>query len=155
MRYQCPVHPNKSVLLIRQGLTRFSVLGQNRYSAAMNILQNLLWNTGRAVQAIWQLSGYAMTFFLALLQPRATVAARLLAVESQLAVCKHRIEQQKDPRPRFTASFRLLWVILSKSLEAWQDWVHVMQPATVPHWHRTAFRGDSIDRMGVPLGRRW
>ncbi len=114
--------------------------GQNCYSAVMNILQNMLWPNARAVRAIWQLFTYALTFFLALLQPRATLAARLLAVESQLALCKHRIQEKKDPRPRFTAGFRVLWVILSKFLAAWQDCTHLMQPATVKRWHTTAFR---------------
>ena len=72
--------------------------------------------------------------------PRAILAAKLLAAESQLAVCKHRIRQKKDPRPRFTAGFRLLWVVLSKSLDKWEDIVHLMQPATVKKWHTTAFR---------------
>ena len=106
----------------------------------MNTLQNLIWNVGEAVRFIWQLVRYALAFLLALFQRRATLAARLLAAQSQLAVCKHRIQGKKDPRPRFTAAFRILWVILSKSLQAWQDWAHVMQPATVTRWHRTAFR---------------
>ena len=63
----------------------------------MTTLQNLIWNTRQAIQGLWQLFTYALTFFLALLQPRATLAARLLAVESQLALCKHRIQQRKDP----------------------------------------------------------
>ena len=33
-----------------------------------------------------------------------------------------------------------MWVILSKSVNVWQAWAHVMQPATVTRWHRTAFR---------------
>jgi len=68
------------------------------------------------------------------------LAARLLAAESQLTVCTHRIQEKKDHRPRFTTAFRLLWVILSKSVNVWQAWAHVMQPATVTRWHRTAFR---------------
>ncbi len=63
----------------------------------MSFLQNLLWNAARVARAIWQLFGYAMTFFLALVQPRATLAARLLAVESQLAVCKNRFQEKKAP----------------------------------------------------------
>lgn len=134
------VHPNNSVVFMLEGLTCFSVLGQNRYSSVMNIRQNLLWRTAGAVQAVWQLFRYAFSFFLALMQPQAVLAARILAAESQLAVCKHRIHQKKDPRPRFTAAFRLLWVVLSKCLGSWQSCAHLMQPATVKRWHSTAFR---------------
>jgi len=55
------------------------------------------------------------------LLPKAVLAAKLLAIESQLAVCKHQIGQRKRPRPRFTAGFRVLWVVLSKSLDKWED----------------------------------
>jgi hypothetical protein len=72
--------------------------------------------------------------------PKAVLAAKLLAVESQLAVCKHQIGQRKRRRPRFTASFRLLWVVLSKFLDEWEDLACLMQPATVKKWHTTAFR---------------
>lgn len=64
----------------------------------MTSLQNLLWHARQTVQVIWQLHKYAVAFFLALLQPKAVLAARLLAAESQLAVCKHRIQQKKDSR---------------------------------------------------------
>lgn len=50
------------------------------------------------------------------------------------------IGQRKRRRPRFTASFRLLWAVLSKSLDKWEDLVHLMQPATVKKWHTTTFR---------------
>ena len=45
---------------------------------------------------------YALTFIRAPLSPKARLAARLLAAESQLAVLKHRIEQKKESRPWFT-----------------------------------------------------
>ena len=134
------VPPNISVVLNWQGLTRFRPGGTNGLCCRMNELKNLVWNVGQGIQLIWQFFGYAITFFLALLQPRAVLAARLLAAESQLTVCTHRIQAKKDPRPRFTAAFRLLWIILSKSVNVWQAWVHAMQPATVTRWHRTAFR---------------
>ena len=105
--------------------------GADRYPEGMNILQNLVWNARQALQIVLQLLGYAVTFLLALIQPKAVLTARLLAAESQLAVCKHRIQEKKDPRPRFTPDFRLLWVILSKCVDAWQAWTHLMQPATV------------------------
>ena len=132
--------PKNSVVPAKQELTGFLVLGQNRYSAGMSALQNLVRNAYQAFQFIGQLLKYAVTFLLALVQPRAVLAARLLAEQSQLAVCKHRIQERKDPRPRFTAGFRVLWVVLSKFLKTWQDCAHLMQPATVKRWHTTAFR---------------
>ena len=71
---------------------------------------------------------------------RVELAARLLAAESQLAECKRRIIQKQAPKPRFTNSFRLLWVVLSKLWAPWRKAVHLMQPATVVKWHRSAFR---------------
>jgi len=68
------------------------------------------------------------------------LAAKLLAVESQLAACKQRIDSKKRRRIRFTASFRLLWVVLSKFLDEWEGLACLMQPATVKKWHTTAFR---------------
>jgi len=106
----------------------------------MNMLQNLASNVHQALQFVCQFLRYAFSFFLALLQPKAVLSARLIAAESQLAVCKHRIQQKKGPCPRFTTAFRVLWVVLSKCLASGQDSAHLMQPATVTKWHSTAFR---------------
>lgn len=89
---------------------------------------------------IRQVLRYVKMFVWALLMPRTRVAARLLAAESQLAVHKHRIQQKKEPKPRFTQAFRFLWVCLSLVWDQWRDRAHLMQPATVVKWHRTAFR---------------
>jgi len=78
---------------------------------------------------------YARLFLWAIVCSRVVLAARLLAAESQLAACKHRIASKKRPRPRFTPGFRLLWMVLSKSLDKWEDLVLLMQPATVKKWH--------------------
>ena len=79
----------------------------------MSKLWDPLLNAHQVFRFTGQLLRYAFSFFLALMQPKAVLAARLLAVESQLSVCKHRIHAKKDPRPQFTAGFRVLWVILS------------------------------------------
>jgi putative transposase len=68
------------------------------------------------------------------------MAVRLLAAESQLAVCRDRIHQRKDPRPRLTPAFRMLWVLLSKMVDSWEDLAHVMQPATVKKWHTRGYK---------------
>ena len=110
------------------------------YRGAMNTLRNLFWNLGRALNCVREIFRYLRIFLWAMFSPKAVLAARLLAVESQLAVCKHRIQQKKDRRLRFTAGFRLLWVVLSTFLDKWEDCAHLMKPATVKKWHATAFR---------------
>ena len=74
----------------------------------MLLLQNLIWNTRQEIQGLWQLLRYDITFLLALLQPRAVLTARLLAAQSQRAVCSHRIQQKKNPQLRFTPGFHVL-----------------------------------------------
>ena len=106
----------------------------------MNTIGNLLTNLRTLLCCVRETLGYALIFLWAIFCPKAVLAAKLLAVESQLAVCKHQIGQRKRQRPRFTASFRLLWVMFSKSLDKWEYLVHLMQPATVRKWHTTAFR---------------
>ncbi len=102
----------------------------------MNAIRTLLTSLRHVVSCAGEMFRYARMFLWAIFCPKTVLAARLLAVESQLAACKHQIGR----RPRFTASFRLLWVLLSKSLDKWEDFVHLMQPATVKKWHNTAFR---------------
>ena len=94
----------------------------------------------RTISAVREVAGYIHTFLWTLLSPRVTLAARVLAAESQLAACKRRIEGKDRPRPRFTQAFRLLWVLLSKVWDEWHQVAHLIQPATVRRWHTTAFR---------------
>ncbi|MCJ7751543.1 MAG: hypothetical protein MUQ65_10685 [Armatimonadetes bacterium] len=37
----------------------------------------------------------------------------------------------KKRRRQFTPAFRILWVVLSKLLDGWEDLVHLMKPETV------------------------
>ena len=103
---------------------------------------------------IHQVISYIRTFLWAFLSTRAKVAARLLAAESQLAIHKHRIQQRKEPKPRFSEAFRFLWVCLSLAWDQWQDWAHLMRPATVKSWHTRVFtfywRWKSRGRPGRP-----
>ena len=98
---------------------------------------------------------YLLIFLKALLTPRTVLAARILAAESQLALCRERLSQKKDPRPRFTPAFRILWVLLPRLLHGWQDAAQLMQPATVVRWHRQfvrlRWRWISRRRSGRPL----
>ena len=106
----------------------------------MNAIRTLLINLRHVFACAGELFRYALMFLWALFCPKAVLAARLLAAESQLAACKRGIAWKKRPRPRFTPGFRLLWVVLSKSLDRWEDLAHLMQPATVKKWHTVAFR---------------
>ena len=117
----------------------------------MNTLLNL-WNIFGCVSELFSyLLRFAGTFF----RPRTSLAARLLATESQLAVCMRRIEQKGSVKPRFTVGFRLLWVVLSKLWAPWQTAAQLMQPATVKAWHTRAFkfywRWKSRRKAGRPL----
>jgi hypothetical protein len=91
------------------------------YLGDMNATKNLLTNLCNLLVCACEAFRYGLTFLRAVLCSRAVLAAKLLTVKSQLAACKQRIDSNKRPRSRFTASFRLLWVVLSKSLDRWED----------------------------------
>jgi hypothetical protein len=55
-----------------------------------------------------------LRFVWLLLLPTAVLAAKLSATQSQLAACVDAVNRKKAPRPKFTISFRLLWIVLSK-----------------------------------------
>jgi hypothetical protein len=120
----------------------------------MNTSRNTVIHIRSIVESLCEFSSYALRFLWLLFQPNAVLAARLLAAESQLSMCMRRIEQNQDPRPRFTPGFRLLWVALSKLVVGWERRAHLMQPATVKKWHTTAFRlfwrWKSRRRLGRP-----
>jgi len=101
----------------------------------MNALSDIFRNCGNALSCAWQVLRYLGSFLYLLLLPKAVLAARILALQSQVAVCKHRIDAGKAPQPRFNQAFRILWVILSKLLDRWEDLAQVMKPATVKKWH--------------------
>ena len=97
----------------------------------MNTIIDLLRNLWNLLACIGELLGYVLRFVSVFFQTRASLAARLVAAESQLGICKRRTEQKGSPRFRFTAGFRLLWVVLSKFWAPWQAAAQLMQPATV------------------------
>ena len=86
----------------------------------MNTVINLFRNLRNALGCVAELLGYLLRFVSVFFRTRASLAARLLAAESQLGTCKRRTEQKGSPRFRFTAGFRLLWVVLSKFWAPWQ-----------------------------------
>jgi hypothetical protein len=106
----------------------------------MNAMRSLLTNVRRVLAGVGEVVRYVLIFLWGIFCPKAILAARFLAAESQLNACKHDIAAKRHPRPRFTPGFRLLWVVLSKSLDRWEDLAHLMQPATVKKWHTRAFQ---------------
>jgi len=104
----------------------------------MNTVLNLFWNLRNGLGCVGELLGYLLRFAGVFFHTRASLAASLLAAESQLSICKRRIDQKSQLKPRFTAGFRLLWVVLSKFWAPWQAAAQLMQPATVKAWHTRA-----------------
>jgi len=121
----------------------------------MNTIIDLFGNLRNGLGCVAELLGYLLRFISVFFRSRASLAARLLAAESQLSVCKRRTEQKGSVRPRFTAGFRLLWVVLSKLWRPWQAAAQLMRPATVKAWHTRAFklywRWKSRRKAGRPL----
>ena len=60
------------------------------------------------VDALRDAFGYSFAFLWAMLQPKAVLATRVVAAESQLAACRRRMEQKQQPPAHFTAGFRVL-----------------------------------------------
>ena len=106
----------------------------------MNVLKSYLRNVQNLLICLQELLFYFGISMWVLFRPKAALIARLLAAESQLAMYQLRIRQKKAPKPLFTHSFRVLWVVLSKVWKGWEEYVCLMQPATVKRWHKNAFR---------------
>ncbi len=71
--------------------------------------------------------------------PQALLAGRVVALESQLAIEVRGFGGGKKRRCQFTPAFRILWVVLSKLLDGWEDLAHLMKPETVKRCHTKAF----------------
>jgi hypothetical protein len=102
----------------------------------MNDLSPLLYNLRCFLGGVLQLLWHGARFCWALLLPKARLAARLLAAESQLTVALNTASRRTRQRRQFTPAFRLFWVVLSKLLEGWEGLAHLMKPETVVSWHR-------------------
>ena len=106
----------------------------------MSALTTVSQSLSELLRCLVELASYAVLFVSVLVAPRAQAAAIIVALSGQLAACQQRVEQEKQPRPRFRPAFRLLWVILSRVLEGWEDLAHLMKPATVKRWHKQGWR---------------
>ncbi len=81
---------------------------------------------------------------------RAALQAQILALRHQLAVF-----QKNAPRRLYVHRCdRLLWVVLSRLWSGWRRCLQMVQPDTVPRWHRRAFAwhwtGESRRLPGRP-----
>jgi len=103
------------------------------------IVEWVCWLRG-CLGVLLQLVGYLVRFCWALVLPRAVMAAQLLAMQSQLAAELNRSSGGRKRHSQFSPAFRILWVVLSKFLNGWEELVHVMKPETVKRWHSRAFR---------------
>jgi len=88
------------------------------------------------------------------LRARAALALENLALRQQLSVL-----QRRHPRPPLDWTDRLFWVALSRAWCRWRDVLVIVKPATVVHWHRSAFRRVWTWRSRrapgrPPIGRR-
>jgi putative transposase len=74
-----------------------------------------------------------------------------LALRQQLGVFK-----QKLPQPRFAATDKLFWVMLSRLWTGWRRALILVQPETVVRWHRAGFKlyWTWISRHRIRVGRK-
>src|SRR2546422_5690866 len=105
----------------------------------MKIIGTLFRRVSESLRLAKQLLSYQRIFFSASFRSRASLGCELVAIRSQLTFYKESIRQKKQPRPRFTRAFRLLWVCLSTVWSGWKSFADLMKPKTVLQWHADAF----------------
>ena len=64
----------------------------------MNTVTDLFRNVRNALRCIGELLGYLLRFISVFFRSRASLAARLVAIESQLGMCTRRITQKQHPK---------------------------------------------------------
>ncbi len=107
---------------------------------SMPALKVIHQNAVDLARAVAELARYGILFVCAFLSSRAKTAATVVALRSQLANRVDRVQQVKEPKPRFTLAFRFVWVVLSRCLDGWEDLAQLMKPATVKRWHKQGYR---------------
>ena len=110
----------------------------------MKTIRAVLSNVCGGIGCLRELLSYGLEFLLAMCRPQAALAARLLAVESQLAGHTRRLQQKQGSRPRFTVAFRFLWVVLSKPWGGSPCPTHVIAERRGPR--HTALYGEIAPR---------
>ena len=79
--------------LWRRDLRQVAIGGFVCYQGRMNAVIALFGNLWNALRCVGELLGYLLRFVSVFFRSRTSLAARLLAAESQLAMCKRRIGQ--------------------------------------------------------------
>jgi hypothetical protein len=80
---------------------------------------------------LWESASYALVFLVSSFASRGKLAAEVVALPSQVAACRDRVDRKQAPKPRLTTAFRVLWVVLSRLLTGWEDLAQLVKPATV------------------------
>ena len=75
------------------------------YPGRMNTVIDLFGNLWNALRCVRELLGYLLRFVSVFSRSRTSLAARLLAAESQLGMCKRRTEQKQRPKQRLLREF--------------------------------------------------
>jgi len=70
-----------------------------------------------------------------LFRSRSAVALENLAFRHQLGVLKRSVK-----RARLVKKERILWALLSRFWNGWEDSLVIVKPDTVVRWHRKGFR---------------
>jgi len=65
----------------------------------MSTVIDLLESLWSGLGCVGEVACYLLRFVSAFFRPRASLAARLLAAESQLAMCRRRVVQKQHPKP--------------------------------------------------------
>jgi putative transposase len=106
----------------------------------------------KALECVWGLGRYAWIFLWSCFRSRSSAAAKIVALESQLDVYLRRSEPKRVGR--FSDAFRLLWILLSKWWEGWEQVCHAMKPRTVVGWQKKVFKRFWRRRSRSELGRK-
>jgi hypothetical protein len=72
--------------MLSRASKNFISLWLTAYPGCMKAVSSFLWHVGSCLDVLLQLLRHALSFCWALLLPRAVTAAKLLAIQSQLAV---------------------------------------------------------------------
>ena len=111
------------------------------YITAMSNKIDLLGSIKNMMSFCFGVICYLGRFLLLLITPKAVLAAKVLALQSQLVSCVDSVNRKKAPKPRFSHAFRFLWAfVITKLLDNWREFAHVMKPKTVIKWHKAGFK---------------
>ena len=85
----------------------------------MPALKIICRNLVELIRSVCELASYGIVFVCAFVSSRAQTVATVVALRSQLANRVDRVRQKKEPKPRFTPAFRLVWAVgtTKKSIE--------------------------------------